>query len=243
MLARLETPFSVGGTEPFAHMSIGVALFPHDGRDGASLLRAADSAMHRAKGMAGASALFFDRSMNGATRARLDAEQTPGRAMAAGEFLLAYQPKFRAGSGLLCGFKALVRWERPGLDRSLIEPLPEPGASAIVRATCVMGHSLQLEIVAEGVETEAQALAAEALGCTHLQGYHLGRPMSAERAGDLLAAALYWSAIASPRRIAPPGCQPGLKLSPPFGNSITTVEPSKKRPISSPCLSVIALSA
>jgi EAL domain-containing protein (putative c-di-GMP-specific phosphodiesterase class I) len=74
------------------------------------------------------------------------------------------------------------------LDRSMIEPLPEPGASAIVRATCVLGHSLQLQIVAEGVETEAQAEAAEALGCTQLQGYHLGRPMSAERAGELLAA-------------------------------------------------------
>ena len=76
------------------------------------------------------------------------------------------------------------------LDRSMIEPLPEPQASAIVKATCALGRSLSLEVVAEGVENEAQALAARDLGCTQLQGYHLGRPMSAEKAGEVLARAL-----------------------------------------------------
>ena len=42
-------------------------------------------------------------------------------------------------------------------------------------------------------------------------------------------------AIASPMRIGPPGAQAGLKRSAPCGNSSTTVEPSRKRPISSPC--------
>ncbi|MDC8770210.1 putative bifunctional diguanylate cyclase/phosphodiesterase [Roseateles albus] len=323
MLALLDTPFAVEGAELFVHMSLGAALFPQDGGDGASLLRAADSAMHRAKGSAGASFMFFDIAMNGASRARLDAEQSLGKAITEREFLLEYQPKFRAGSRQLCGFEALVRWERPGkgrvspadfvpaaertgqikalgelildiataqlrawldaegqvlpvavnvsplqfddagftsrllallderhlphdaleveitetaaighvdrvlpqlhrlrkagvlcslddfgtgqssltmlrnlpistmkLDRSMIDPLPEAQASAVVRATCVLGHSLQLEIVAEGVETEVQAQAAEALGCTQLQGYHLGRPLSAAAAGVLLAAAL-----------------------------------------------------
>jgi predicted signal transduction protein with EAL and GGDEF domain len=320
IFALLDMPFAVEGIELFVHMSIGVALFPQDGRDGATLLRAADSAMHRAKGQAGSSAVFYDAAMNGASRARLDAEQALGRAIAAGEFLLEYQPKFLSGSRALCGFEALVRWERPGLgrvspgefvpaaertgqivalgelilgiamqqlrawldafgrvlpvavnvsplqfedagfasrvlarldalalphaaleieitetaaighlgrvlpqlrhlraegvlcalddfgtgqssltvlrqlpistmklDRSMISPLPEPGASAIVKATCALGQSLQLDIVAEGVETELQAAAAEALGCTQLQGYYLGRPMLAELAGELLA--------------------------------------------------------
>ena len=44
-------------------------------------------------------------------------------------------------------------------------------------------------------------------------------------------------AIASPRRTGCAGCHAGLKRSGPFGNSITTVEPSMKRPISSPCRS------
>ena len=74
------------------------------------------------------------------------------------------------------------------LDRSMIDPLPEPTAAAIVQAACLLGQALQLQVVAEGVETEAQARAAERLGCTHLQGYLLGRPLDAEAAGALLSA-------------------------------------------------------
>ncbi|MEJ6007990.1 bifunctional diguanylate cyclase/phosphodiesterase [Paucibacter sp. AS339] len=332
MLAMLESPFALEGAELFVHMSLGAALFPQDGRDGASLLRAADSAMHKAKGKAGASFLFFDPAMNGAARARLEAEQSLGKAIAEREFLLEYQPKFSAGSRQLCGFEALVRWERPGrgrispaefvpaaertgqikalgalildmatqqlrewldrwgqvlpvainvsplqfddagfaarvleklaeyklpphaieveitetaaighldrvlpqlhalrrqgvfcalddfgtgqssltmlrqlpistmkLDRSMIDPLPEAQASAVVKATCALGHSLQLAIVAEGVETESQAQAAEALGCTQLQGYHLGRPLPAAAAAALLAKA--FETTASPAQL------------------------------------------
>jgi diguanylate cyclase (GGDEF)-like protein/PAS domain S-box-containing protein len=74
------------------------------------------------------------------------------------------------------------------LDRSMVEPLPEPSAGAVVRAACVVAEALGLAIVAEGVETEAQAAEAERLGCTHLQGWLLGRPLAADVAGALLSA-------------------------------------------------------
>ena len=76
------------------------------------------------------------------------------------------------------------------LDRSLITPLPAADAGAIVQAACVLGRSLKLEIVAEGVETYAQAAAAEALGCTQLQGFLLGRPLPVSSATVLLEQAL-----------------------------------------------------
>ena len=120
LLGMLATPFSVAGAELFMHLSVGVALFPQDGRDAATLLRAADSAMHRAKATAGASWLFFDATMKQAAQARLEVEQALGRALSAGEFLLEYQPKFTAGGRRLCGFEALVRWERP--DRGRVSP-------------------------------------------------------------------------------------------------------------------------
>jgi len=75
------------------------------------------------------------------------------------------------------------------LDRSMIEPLPEPSAGAVVRAACVLAQALGLAVVAEGVETDLQAEAAERLGCTHLQGFLLSRPLGADPAGALLAAA------------------------------------------------------
>ncbi|MCV2362547.1 EAL domain-containing protein [Paucibacter sp. DJ1R-11] len=323
ILQLLEQPFEVDGEALFVHLSLGVARFPQDGEDVDSLLRAADSAMHRAKQRAGSACEFFEPRMNVRSRARLEAEQSLGRAIVEREFILEYQPKFRADSRKLCGFEALVRWERPGLgrvspadfvpaaertgqinslgqliveiasqqlrdwldrwgllvpvavnvsplqfddpsfaqrlldrldalqlphqsleieitesaaighlgrvlpqlqqlrqagvlcsmddfgtgqssltmlrqlpiscmklDRSMIEPLPEPQASAIVKATCALGRSLSLEVVAEGVENEAQALAARDLGCTQLQGYHLSRPLAAGAAGELLGRSL-----------------------------------------------------
>ena len=73
------------------------------------------------------------------------------------------------------------------LDRSMIDPLPEASAGAVVRAACVIAEALHLCIVAEGVETEAQAVEVESLGCTHLQGWLLARPLPSAAAGALLA--------------------------------------------------------
>jgi diguanylate cyclase (GGDEF)-like protein/PAS domain S-box-containing protein len=74
------------------------------------------------------------------------------------------------------------------LDRSMVDPLPEPSAGAVVRAACVVAEALGLAIVAEGVETEIQAAEAERLGCTHLQGWLLGRPLAVDAAAALLSA-------------------------------------------------------
>ncbi len=74
------------------------------------------------------------------------------------------------------------------LDRSMVEPLPEPSAGAVVRAACVIAEALGLTVVAEGVETEVQAAEVERLGCTHLQGWLLSRPLLADAATQLLSA-------------------------------------------------------
>jgi diguanylate cyclase (GGDEF)-like protein len=63
------------------------------------------------------------------------------------------------------------------IDRSLIEPMPAPDATAVVRAICDLAGALHLVVVAEGVETPEQAAAAIAAGCTVLQGYLYARPL------------------------------------------------------------------
>jgi diguanylate cyclase (GGDEF)-like protein/PAS domain S-box-containing protein len=66
------------------------------------------------------------------------------------------------------------------LDRSFLQGLPgEPQAVAIVQAVATIARALDLVVVAEGIETEAQAHAAHLLGCDVAQGYLYGRPMSA----------------------------------------------------------------
>jgi diguanylate cyclase (GGDEF)-like protein len=73
------------------------------------------------------------------------------------------------------------------IDRSFVDGLPlDRDDAAITRAVISLAHSLDMRVVAEGVETERQlAFLAEA-GCDEAQGYLLGRPMSAERFAELM---------------------------------------------------------
>lgn len=62
----------------------------------------------------------------------------------------------------------------------------DPNDSAIVSAAVSLAHNLGLPVVAEGVETAAQAQHLARLGCDELQGYHFNRPMPANEADCLL---------------------------------------------------------
>jgi diguanylate cyclase (GGDEF)-like protein len=67
------------------------------------------------------------------------------------------------------------------LDRSYVtQATDDPTNEAIVRASVSLGHALGMEIVAEGVEDAAVMEAVARLGCDHVQGYHVARPMSVD---------------------------------------------------------------
>jgi diguanylate cyclase (GGDEF)-like protein/PAS domain S-box-containing protein len=66
------------------------------------------------------------------------------------------------------------------IDRSFVSGLPDDrDDAAITQAVVAMAHSLALEVVAEGVETDAQLDFLRRLGCDGAQGYLIGRPMPA----------------------------------------------------------------
>ena len=68
------------------------------------------------------------------------------------------------------------------LDRSLIEPIEsDPAAHRLVKSLILLGHSLGFCMLAEGVETARTCALLVEAGCDALQGYHLARPMEAER--------------------------------------------------------------
>jgi diguanylate cyclase len=74
------------------------------------------------------------------------------------------------------------------IDRGFIRDLArDTEDAAIVSAIVALGQTLNLEIVAEGVETAAQQEFLTRLGCDSLQGFLLGRPMSADRLVELMS--------------------------------------------------------
>ncbi len=69
------------------------------------------------------------------------------------------------------------------IDRSFVDGMGrERESAAIVHSIIHLGRALGMEVVAEGVETEAQLQALRVAGCSHLQGYYLARPMAEEDA-------------------------------------------------------------
>ena len=65
------------------------------------------------------------------------------------------------------------------IDRSFVEALPDPEALATVSAIIAVAGTLEIEVVAEGVETAAQRELLASLGCRRLQGFSVSRPLAA----------------------------------------------------------------
>jgi EAL domain-containing protein (putative c-di-GMP-specific phosphodiesterase class I) len=69
------------------------------------------------------------------------------------------------------------------IDRSFIREMTAGNGSLdIVKAILQLAHSLNLQVIAEGVETEQQLCALRELGCDYVQGYFFSRPVDASAA-------------------------------------------------------------
>ncbi|WP_225548087.1 sensor domain-containing protein [Chromobacterium violaceum] len=115
ILAALGKPLCLEAHEVFITGSIGISVFPHDGRDARTLLKNADVAMYRAKEAGKNTYQFFDIGMNTQTFERLLLENGLRMALERHEFELHYQPQLSAGERALAGAEALLRWRHPQL--------------------------------------------------------------------------------------------------------------------------------
>jgi diguanylate cyclase (GGDEF)-like protein len=341
LIEALAQPFDLEDRRLYVGASIGIALYPDDGRSADVLLSHADAALHRAKDEGRSTLRFFSPDMTRQARERLTLEADLRHALEEQQLRLHYQPQLDLASGQIVGLEALVRWQHPqrGLvspaqfipmaeESGLIVPLGDwvlreacrqikawetqglaprqtavnisavqlsrsdlvntvrqaltqadlpphrleleitesclvvdrdraihslgelrglglrlsvddfgtgysslaylqqlavhklkvdisfvrdittnPGNASIVRAIIALGHSLGLEIVAEGVETAEQAAQLRELGCQVIQGYLVSRPLPADDITRLLSAR-----PAGPLGLAaaaPSGTQPG----------------------------------
>jgi diguanylate cyclase (GGDEF)-like protein/PAS domain S-box-containing protein len=120
VIEQLSLPVTVEERELVVTCSIGIAVYPDDGRDAETLIRNADAAMYHAKELGRANYQFFTEQMNQAASRRLQLESDLRRAVRKGELRVHYQPIVHAASGRIAAHEALVRWQHP--ERGLVVP-------------------------------------------------------------------------------------------------------------------------
>ncbi|HMK61819.1 MAG TPA: EAL domain-containing protein [Dissulfurispiraceae bacterium] len=319
----MSKSFNVEGHEVYITASIGISIYPDDGKTVEDMIKNADVAMYHAKAKGRNNYQYYSKDLTSVAVKYLTMEYKLRRALDNNEFLLYYQPKYSVNGGVIIGLEALLRWkpedsdlvtpsqfisilEEGGLimpvgdwvlrtacsqnkawqeagyeptivsvnlssrqfdqkdlidivtsalqaaglhpkyleleitestvmkdpeaaiitlnklknmgvrisiddfgtgyssltylkqipldfikiDRSFIEHvIINPSDQAIVKAIVALAHSLDLRVIAEGVETEEQLMFLRGCGCDHVQGYLLSRPLAVHQTGELFLSA------------------------------------------------------
>jgi diguanylate cyclase (GGDEF)-like protein len=110
LILAVREPVQIGSNSLVVSSSIGIAIYPQDGSDGATLLRNADLAMYYAKRRSPGTFAFFDVSMNSKALQRFIIEERLRGALDRNEFSLLFQPQFDVRTGGVSGMEALLRW-------------------------------------------------------------------------------------------------------------------------------------
>jgi diguanylate cyclase (GGDEF)-like protein len=114
VLDALSKPFFVDGHELHVSASIGISVYPDDGTDVETLMRAADVAMYHAKEKGRRNYQFFTPALNNAVQRRLAIENRLRQALVRDELELYYQPQVDMATGKIFSAEALLRWHQPG---------------------------------------------------------------------------------------------------------------------------------
>ena len=112
----LETPFIIKKHELLVTLSIGISVYPDDGNTAEDLLRAAYTAMQRAKEDRKNSYQFYALAITEKAFDRMVLENSLQLAFKRDEFVLYYQPQIDLTTGQITGLEALARWQKPGAD-------------------------------------------------------------------------------------------------------------------------------
>ncbi|CAJ0860520.1 hypothetical protein R20233_00784 [Ralstonia sp. LMG 32965] len=115
VLDALARPFTGGDREVHLSASIGVAAYPEDGGDAATLVSHAEAAMYRAKEHGRNRIARYSRALETQMLRRFTLNERMRRALGRGQVRLVYQPKYALHSGELVAVEALMRWSDPEL--------------------------------------------------------------------------------------------------------------------------------
>ncbi len=155
LLQAVSTPLLLAGRELSVTASIGIALYPSDGKDAESLLQSADIAMYRAKDVGRNHYELSSPTLNASQALeRLSMENSIWRGLEGREFELYYQPQLELQTGATECVEALIRWPRP--DGRMTEPIDFvplaegsrlilPLGEWVIRAACAQAKAWQDE--------------------------------------------------------------------------------------------------
>jgi len=117
----MRQPFALDGCDLSLTTSVGIALYPADGRDSTTLLKHADTAMYHAKRLGRDNAQQYDVGLTQALLQKIELDSSLRTALERDEFHLVYQPQIDAQTGRMHAVEALLRWTHP--VRGPVSPL------------------------------------------------------------------------------------------------------------------------
>ncbi len=115
ILKALSEPYNIMGRELNITASIGVGVFPRDGKSVEDIFKNADTAMYTVKESGRNNFIVYDTAMSDKAMAQISLEAALRKALDNQEFYLEYQPKLNIETGKLVGMEALLRWSNPRL--------------------------------------------------------------------------------------------------------------------------------
>ena len=124
ILAAVKSTFKIDKHEIYSSFSIGIALYPNDGKDAETLFKSADSAMYRAKKQGKNSYFVHDPKMLSQVQSRLDLKTLLSRTLENDNFLLNYQPKVDIKTGSFQRLEVLLRMNDPGIGEVFAAEFP-----------------------------------------------------------------------------------------------------------------------
>lgn len=113
--AALKPAFYLEGHELYITGSVGIALYPHHGRDAQTLLKHADAALYKAKAKGRNTFQFYNATMNLKATELLTLDSSLHQALERNEFAVYYQPQIDITTGEVTQMEALLRWQHPRL--------------------------------------------------------------------------------------------------------------------------------
>lgn len=121
ILQQIKNVYYIDGNELYVTASIGISIGSVHSSDRTTLLKNADTAMYKAKGLGKNQQCLYDEEMGLQEVRKMELEKDLQRALELKEFFIVYQPKWNVQSDRLVGFEALLRWKHPRLG--VISPL------------------------------------------------------------------------------------------------------------------------